>query len=170
MKNKSQIRKWAKELRKQIDIKSVSEVLVEKLKQTIEYKSAENIILFFPLENEIDLRELLKDKTKNFYLPKIDGKNLLCCPYNLDCELEESCYKTQEPTTQPCNKNILDLVIIPALACDKNNYRLGYGGGFYDRFLQDLRAKKIVCIPKQFLIDNVCAESHDIKVDMVITD
>lgn len=169
MGNKQQLRIWVKEERKKLDIKSISQILVKKLQDSYEYKSAENIMIFYPLNGEINLLGLLKDNSKNFYLPKIEGENLLCCPFGEKDELCESCFKTKEPTTESVEKDLIDLVIVPALAVDKNNYRLGYGGGFYDRFLNGVNITKIVCIPKEFLLETVYPEEHDIKVDKIIT-
>ncbi len=166
--NKQQLRKWAKEERKKLDIYELSQNLVLKLQETKEYIQAQNIMLFYPLKDEINLLELLHDKTKKFYLPKIDGENLLCCPYSGDEELCISCFNTKEPMTPSVEKSIIDLVILPALAVDKNNYRLGYGGGFYDRFLVGINAKKVVCISKNFVLDSVYPETHDLPVDKLI--
>lgn len=165
MKNKHQLRKWAKEERKKYCCDSV---LIKKLIETEEYKQAKNIMIFYPLKDEINLLPLLKDKTKNFYLPKIDGENLLCCSYSEEEELCESCFKTKEPRVST-NTNP-DLVIVPALAVDKNNYRLGYGGGFYDRYLAKQDCKTIVCIPKEMVIETIYPDEFDIAVYKVITD
>lgn len=166
--SKQQLRKWAKEERKKLDILKISEKLVCKLMESEEYKHAKNIMLFYPKENEIDLLALLDDKTKNFYLPKIQNKDLLCCPYGKGDDFCESCFKTKEPLSDSIDKNLLDLVIVPALAVDKNNYRLGYGGGFYDRFLSDLVATKITCISQVLIVETVYPESHDVKLDAII--
>ena len=167
--DKQQLRIWAKKERKKLDIKALSYEIVKKLQDTEVYKQAKNIMLFYPLKEEISLLSLLEDKTKNFYLPKIEGDNLLCCPYDLGDTLCESCFKTKEPLSNPISKDLIDLVIIPALAVDRNNYRLGYGGGFYDRFLANIDVLKIVCIPKILLVDTVFPELHDIKIDKIIT-
>ena len=169
MKSKQQLRKWAKEERKKIDINDLSRVFVQKIRALDEYKNSENIMIFYPLKNEVNLLALLEDSTKRFYLPKIDGDNLLCCPYESGMELCESCFKTKEPLTEPVQKDLIDLIIAPALAVDKNNYRLGYGGGFYDRFLIKTTAIKMVCVSEKLLIETVYPENHDIKVDKVIT-
>ena len=166
---KQQLRKWIKEERKTLDIKLLSKKIIKKLQKAEEYRLAKNIMIFYPLKYEIDLLELVEDKTKNFYLPKIKDNELLCCSYTKGDELCESCFKTKEPLTEAEEKSIIDLVIVPALAVDKNNYRLGYGGGFYDRFLKDLNAKKIACVSSKFFIDSVFAENHDVKIDKVIT-
>ena len=169
MNNKQELRKWAKEERKKLDIEKISLELVQKLKETDEYKKAKNIMFFYPLKDEINLLGLLEDFDKKFYLPKIEGENLLCCPFGKEDELCDSCFKTKEPTTNPIEKGLIDLVIVPALAVDKNNYRLGYGGGFYDRFLAGVNVIKLVCIPKEFLVETVYPEEHDIKIDKIIT-
>ena len=102
--NKQELRKWIKEERKKLDIEALSNIFVQKLKETIEYKKAKNIMLFYPLKYEINLLKLIDDNSKYFYLPKIVEKNLACCPYKLGDELCESCFKTKEPITNPVNK------------------------------------------------------------------
>ena len=127
-------------------------------------------MIYYPLKDEVNLLDLIKDNSKNFYLPKINNQNLLCCPYNKNDELYESCFKTKEPKTNSIDKHLIDLIIIPALAVDKDNYRLGFGGGFYDRFLANINAYKIVCIPKDFVLETIYPEKHDIKIDLIITE
>ena len=169
--DKQELRKWARGKRKELDIEALSSVLVNKLIQTKEYKNSKNIMIFYPLKDEVNLLSLLKDTTKNFYLPRIKDDILECCKYSTGDELCESCFHTQEPTCEACDSSKIDLIIVPALACDSQNYRLGYGGGFYDRFLSENKnLKKIVCIPSALIIDTIYPEMHDIKMDMVITE
>jgi 5-formyltetrahydrofolate cyclo-ligase len=160
---------WAKQVRETIDIDSVSAQLVEKLRQTEEYKNATNVMLFYPKGKEINLLSLIEDRDKCFYLPKISGNELLCCPYNRGDELCVSCFKTLEPDTAPQDKSLLDLIVVPALAVDKNNYRLGYGGGFYDRFLGNCGAKTLICIPSQLIVNSIFPEEFDIPIDIIIS-
>ena len=167
--NKQELRKWAKEVRSKLDMDALSKILAEKLKQTEEYKNAKNVMIFYPLKDETNLLSLTKDKTKSFYLPKIDGDNLLCCKFDENTELCKSCFHTMEPNTKAETQPVLDIVIVPALAVDKKNYRLGYGKGFYDRFLGVNKIKSIVCIPKELITDTVFRNEFDIPVDIVIT-
>jgi len=146
---------------------SLSLILAEKLKQTEEYKNAKNIMIFYPLKDEVNLLSLLDDETKTFYLPKIDGDNLLCCKYSKGEPLCESSFYTKEPVSE--NICTPDLVVVPALAVDKNKYRLGYGKGFYDRFLKNSHAITIVCTPKELLVESVFPQAHDIHVNLVIS-
>jgi 5-formyltetrahydrofolate cyclo-ligase len=168
MSDKQQLRIWAKEERKKLDTEKISLELIQKLQETEEYKQAKNIMIFYPKENEVNLLSLIDDETKIFYLPKIEGENLLCCPYKNGDELCVSCFKTKEPLSNAVEKSVLDLIIVPALAVDKEGYRLGYGGGFYDRFLARVNVFKIVCIPQDLIVDTVFPTNFDIKMDKVI--
>ena len=167
--NKQELRKWAKNERKKLNIKEKSKNLVKLLKTTKEYLDSKNILIFYPLKDEIDLLSLLEDKTKNFYLPKIDGNDLLCCLYSKKTILCESCFGLKEPKNGVVEKTLIDLVILPALCCDKKKYRLGYGKGFYDRFLKNCNVNKIICIPKELIVDTVFPEEHDIPADLIIS-
>ena len=167
--NKNDLRIWAKSKRKELDMTEISVVLAKKLVQSDKYKNAKNIMLFYPLKDEVNLLSLLNDETKTFYLPRIKGDELECCIYSKGDKLCESCFHTQEPICPACNKKNIDLIIVPALACDTDGYRLGYGGGFYDRFLSDFRGVKICCIPKELMVKTVYSETHDIKMDLIIS-
>ena len=166
--NKQELRKWARDKRKELDMEKISSILVKKLVQTDEYKNSKNIMLFYPMPDEVNLLSLLQDKSKQFYLPRVKGEELECCPYCAGDELCESKFHTQEPICQACSKQNIDLVIVPALACDKDGYRLGYGGGFYDKFLRGFKNKKICCIPYELCVESVFPELHDVKIDIII--
>lgn len=168
--DKQELRKWARDKRTKLDMEKISSILYNKLVQTEEYKNSKNIMLFYPLKEEVNLLSLLEDKSKQFYLPRIKGEELECCKYSIGDELCESCFHTKEPTCEPCDVSNIDLVIVPALACDKQNYRLGYGGGFYDRFLRLFKGTTICCIPNELVVENVYPENHDIKMDKIITE
>lgn len=166
--SKVELRKWAKNYRKTLDIDTRSNLLVKALKESLVYQNSKNIMIFYPLRYEINLLTLLDDESKKFYLPRIDGDNLLCCPFAKNDELNLSEFKTQEPKTQPVSKDCLDLIVVPALVVNKKNNRLGYGGGYYDRFLSDTKALKVTCIPKELIVDSEFSEPHDIRIDIVI--
>ncbi len=161
---KSKLRNQARKINRA----ECSQKLCELLRESEVYKNSKKIMIFYPLKDEVNLLSLLNDDSKEFYLPRIDGENLLCCPFSEGDELCLSCFKTKEPLKAPVDKGSIDLVVVPALCCDKNNYRLGYGGGFYDRFLKDYKGKTVVCLPQELIVDTVYPEPHDIPVDLVI--
>lgn len=170
---KTDLRKHAKKLRSSLDIKNISEKIVEKIIELEIYQKAKHVLLFYPIGHEVDLRGLLKDNDKNFYLPKVNGNKLLICPYTVGDELRISTFKTEEPTSMPIeDTSIIDVVFVPALLTDKHKNRLGYGGGFYDRFLsiQSSRTAKIVAIPSALTVDEIPLDDFDEKVDIIITE
>lgn len=169
MNNKTDLRLWVKSTRKKLNLSSKSAVIISKIKDLDCYKMAKNVMLFHPKTYEVDLRPLLSDD-KNFYLPRVCGDNLLVCPFKNGDEVRLSEFKVCEPCSEPVEPNILDLVIVPALAVDKNGYRLGYGGGFYDRFLLKYPVKSLAVVCREFVLETVYPEEFDVKVDFVLTD
>ena len=169
MEDKNYLRIKAKNLRKNLQMSIISDKLVLLIQQNLLYKNSQNVMLFYPFGHEVDLRNLLKDD-KNFYLPRVNGKNLEVCPYSLGDELKISEYGIKEPVCESVSPECLDLVIVPALMCDEHGYRLGYGGGYYDRFLSSNKSlKTIIPIPKELLIDKLPVDEHDVKSDCVIS-
>lgn len=168
MDNKTELRLIAKNIRKGLDIKNISHKLCTKIKNLEEYKNSNHILLFYPLEYEVNLLELINNE-KKFYLPRINGNYLEICPYQNGDNLKLSKFQTKEPTTKPVNAKIIDLILLPALACDKKNNRLGYGKGYYDRLLTTTNAKTVLPISKALVFEQIPAEIHDKTVDIILT-
>ncbi len=167
MADKIELRKNAKNIRKNLDMKKISADLTDLIRKNEIYLQAKNVMLFYPTEFEVDLRELFADN-KNFYLPRVDNENLLICPY---CkELKKSSLGIYEPCSSPVSPEVLDLVIVPALMCDENGYRLGYGKGFYDRFIKKYgqNFKTICAIPKELFTNDLPHDEFDQKADVVV--
>lgn len=169
MDKKISLRLKAKEIRNSLDIDNISNILIEKIRHLDIYKYSKNVMIFYPLKNEINLLKLLDDN-KNFFLPRMNGKTLECCPYKKNDRLKTVKFNIKEPETECVECPNLDLVITPALAVDKKGNRLGYGGGFYDRFLSKINSKTLTPLPKELVFDNVPSEKFDIKIDYIITD
>lgn len=169
MTDKNELRKKAKEIRNSLDMEKLSEDIVKNIKASEIYKKSKHVLLFYPLKNEVNLLGLLKDD-KKFYLPKVNSDKLLACPYKEGDKLQISKFKTNEPMTSSINPEILDIIFTPALMIDKSGFRLGYGGGFYDKFLSKnaINATKIAPVPCALITDKLPSESFDIKVDVTI--
>lgn len=170
--DKNLIRNNNKLLRKQLDIKKASDAILSKIYSLKEFLAAKNVLIFYPLKYEINLLPLLDYKEKNFFLPKVDGDNLLICPYSNN--LKKSSFNVMEPDDgKICSDlSIIDLAFIPALAVDKNMNRIGYGKGYYDRLFSNskFRAKKVVVINKELVVPLIEAQNFDKKIDFYITD
>ncbi|MBO5525582.1 MAG: 5-formyltetrahydrofolate cyclo-ligase [Clostridia bacterium] len=67
-------------------------------------------------------------------------------------------------------RGIIDVAVIPLLAADRTGRRLGYGGGFYDRFLSRTPCVKVGLCYEEQLLDEIPSESHDVLLDFVCTE
>ena len=148
--------------------------IIEKIKNWDLYKSSKNIMIFYPLAEEINLLPLIEDKNKNFYLPKCTEDNSLTAHlFKSEEKLVENKFKIKEPINEPINPEILDIVFLPALGADKFRNRIGYGKGYYDRFLafKNIKAKKVLIIQSALISDvEIKADEFDIKYDYLISD
>ncbi len=110
------------------------------------------------------------------YLPRVRGNHLEFIPVHWSgvtpINLQDGYRGIQEPKGRPVELDMLDLVVVPGLAFDHNGYRLGYGGGFYDRFLENLPPKTVsvgLCYSFQ-RVRQLPREDHDVPVRYVLTE
>lgn len=172
MDKKTILRKNAKDIRKTLDIVNISAKIRENLKKHPFYENSKNIMIFYPTKYEVNLLELMSFSDKKFFLPRVKGMELEVCEFSEESELKKSEFNILEPITNPVQPSLLDLVIVPALMVDKKGYRLGYGGGFYDRFIEKLRSDTLtIGLAFEFQIfDSIPKESHDAQLNYVITE
>lgn len=181
---KKEFRKNIINLRKEKDaefIKQNSEIITYKLLNMDCIKNAHNIMVYLDFNNEVTTDNLIKELIS---LGKVvaspitimkDRKLIPTKITNLDDGIRYGAYNIREPKLE-CSIAIdvedLDVIIVPAVAYDTNCFRLGYGGGFYDRFLQNIR-KDAVTIGVAFdlqIFDEVPKEPHDAQLDYIITE
>ncbi len=166
--DKNSLRKNAKEIRKNLFSKNANSIANSRVQQSSLYKNSKNILIFYPLKYEFNFLELLNDD-KNFFLPKVCGEKLQICPYKKEDILIKSDLNICEPCTNSINPNQRNLAIVPALMADKNGFRLGYGGGFYDRFLsENPNIKTITVVFKELFVESLPHEEFDVKIDEII--
>ncbi|GAE91201.1 5-formyltetrahydrofolate cyclo-ligase [Gracilibacillus boraciitolerans JCM 21714] len=67
-------------------------------------------------------------------------------------------------------KNEHDLIIIPGIVFDTKGYRIGYGGGFYDRYLREYQGQKLSLAASFQIKSTISKEKYDIPVDIIVTD
>ena len=112
----------------------------------------------------------MSDKSKKIYLPRVKGNSMEICPMG---KMRSGCYGIMEPQTEAVNDySESDIVIIPACAADEKGFRLGYGKGFYDRFLPLLPKTciKIVLVYSCLLFESVFPDKYDVKADIIVSD
>ena len=150
---------------------SAADEVFEQLEKTAAFLLADRILMYHSLPDELSTHRFL-DKwhgRKSFYLPRVNGVNLEILPYD-ESRLELGAFHIEEPTgnnTVPAED--IELVIVPAVAYDRSGNRLGRGKGFYDRLLATTKATKVGVGYEFQIVDEIPAEPHDVKMDMVIT-
>lgn len=169
--NKKEIRKNMLAVRRSLEksyVMEASHIICEKLKKSPFYKAAESICLYMPIHNEVDVTELLE--TGNIYIPKIIDKSMDFYLYEGKDSIEAGAYGILEPIG---NKKLIPndktLVVMPGVAFSRDGYRLGYGGGYYDTYLEKypMCMKAAVCFREQ-LVEELPAREHDVKPDIII--
>lgn len=107
------------------------------ISRTLSYQHSQHIAVYWAVNGEIDLRFVIKkawSQGKYCYLPILDGQQLRFVRYGPATLMGRNRFGIPEPRIgQTVSANRLDLVLVPLLAFDKNNHRIGMGGGFYDR-------------------------------------
>ena len=177
---KDEIRKQILEKRSNLSLEEVdkkSELIIKNLSPYL--KNAQNIMIFTDMKNEVRITKLIElYPEKNFFISKIvNSKNreMKINKYN-ENELVLHKFGYYESSSDDFyDEKILDIVIVPALAFDSSKNRIGFGGGYYDTFLNKVREKNKntlfigVCYDFQ-MIEEVPIEGHDITLDLVINE
>ena len=175
--NKFEIRKKILKIRKQNNLKKLK-INFNKIEKILDnYKIHKKIIGgYYPHNYEIDAIEILKKfESKNYIisLPKI-RKNFQMDFFNWSTKdpLTINEYGIPEPTSNVVNyPNVL---LVPLVAYDQNFNRVGYGGGFYDRYINKIkRKKKIITIGLAYSsqkVKKIISNHHDSKLDFIVTE
>ncbi len=154
--------------------------VVAKAKTLPELQQAETVHTYWPLvqSREVDIRPLiawLQASGKQIVLPVVDSftgaPRLRHLRFETPEALRPNRWGIHEPTGgKSVPIETIDAVVVPALGAGRNGHRLGYGKGYYDAFLNALKAPAICPVFAACLIDQAPAEEHDAPLDILITE
>lgn len=137
------------------------------------FQEAEIILTYMPMRREVDLTPLLTQfPEKEWVIPRIrKGGEMIFQVYN-PAQLVLHPYGMLEPALQcpVITPDEIQLALVPGLAFDLNGWRLGYGGGFYDRFLCSYHGSYAGITYQTLLKENVPHNAHDIAMQFVVTE
>lgn len=162
--------------------KSIS--IAEKLFDLEEFHKSSSILFYVAARSEVQTEDLIRQaikQGKRVLVPVTDVENkrlLVSELHDFDLELGKGAYGIMEPVEiyrrfVPLSE--VEMIIVPGVAFDLQGYRIGYGGGYYDRMIESIKDKDTevcligVCFECQ-LIDAVPIEQHDMAVDRIITE
>ncbi len=156
-------------------IKSSDAAILDKLLNLNEFKRATAVFLYHSVGREVStvkLIELLLGSGRHTALPVCDtGGVMEFYPLDSLLQLRPGRYGIPEPpVTQPVRPEKGDIIIVPALCCDRSGNRLGHGAGYYDRYLAGAECFSVCLCRRALLEDEVPAGGTDIRVSIVLTD
>lgn len=164
--NKEETRKYALSIRNKLASDSLNNKIVEELANVIDKYN--NIGIYYPIGSEINILNIMnKYPNKKFYLP-ITRDEISFIEYKLGDTLVDAKFKTKEPVGDIASRDMIECFIIPCVAISKTRQRLGYGKGFYDRYLKDYNGFKIGIIYKELNNLDFKSDSYDVYLDLVI--
>lgn len=161
----------------QEEIESQSRRLCERILALPEFERADTVLLFSATRNEPELTHLAnvaleQGKTVAYPISHTESCTLSFHTVTALDELTVGAYGIKEPPSSALTpiftKN--SLCIVPALAYDIRGYRLGYGKGYYDRFLREFCGISLGVAMSGFLCRRLPTGNHDIPLDILITD
>lgn len=181
--SKKQMRSDKKNARGSLDPKiknQMDKMIFDNLLSIDKFKKAEFVLVYISTQIEVDTKEIIEyclETDKKVAVPKcIENHKMDFYLYNTETPMEVSEYGISEPIAdESCLVNNFDadntVCIVPGLSYDKSGYRLGYGGGYYDRFLSEHQNITTIglCYSSDFM-DKLITDKYDIAVDYVVTE
>lgn len=150
-----------------------SELIIKRLQASPEFQQANHVLTYFALPFEVNTcaAVCLWARSKTVWLPAVEGENLILKRFTSTNELKEGAFGVLEPTGETLSDlSLIDLAIVPGVAFDVKGNRTGYGKGYYDRLLQNLRATKMgICFDFQ-LFEQIPTSGFDQPVDVILTE
>ena len=169
---KEELRNKYKKIRDSIENrKEKSLVIINKVLEDDDYIKSKTIGIYISFGSEVDTDLLIRNSIleKEICVPVIINKEMIFSKIESDTKYTNNKYGILEPNKlKPINK--IDLLIIPGICFDKDKNRIGFGGGYYDRYLNNQDIKTIAICFEEQITEHIPNEKHDVKVKKIITD
>jgi 5-formyltetrahydrofolate cyclo-ligase len=157
--------------------RSQSDRMGQILKRDPSFRSAQVVLAYFSTRQELDLSSLWLENSqivpqKTFGFPVCEGDRLLWYAWEPRDALVTGAFGIQEPdrSSRRIEPHEVDLMLVPCVGCDRSGYRLGYGGGFYDRLLADPAWRSVPTIGIVFdfaIVERLPTEAWDIPLQRI---
>jgi 5-formyltetrahydrofolate cyclo-ligase len=174
--DKKELRKIFLEKRKSIENKEEkSHEIFHKLKGLPIWKKAYIINTYVSIKDEVDTRFIIYHaliENKRVFCPVILGNDLKFGEITSINDLEKGPFGILQPKKiHEIDYNLFDIIIVPGIAFDIKGYRIGYGKGYYDRFLSKIKKGiKIGLTFDDLILNNLPKDPYDQKVDIIISE
>ena len=159
------------------ELSAASGVIRERLMRSAVYANAKVVHTYVSLAGEVDTTELISsmlESGRRVVVPVVEGSSMQHAELRGLEELHPGPMEMRQPALRQADRvedlTILDLIVVPGLAFDSGGWRLGFGRGYYDRFLSEVGATTVGLTLESFLLDAVPVEDHDVPVQTVQTE
>lgn len=175
---KSELRLQCRALRKSLGDErraQASLFICERVENWYVFQQSEVILTYMPIKSEADLTPLLKRHPhKRWILPRIipeEDHRMVFHPYDAN-RLVNHPFGMAEPAPDlpVIPPGEIELTLAPGLAFDRIGWRLGYGGGYFDRFLKKFNGVSVGIVFHALLLDNVPHSAHDVPMHWIVTE
>ena len=171
MNEKKQLRKQILSLRDSLSIEERKSLSRDICNQLLPYLENKNILSYSPTASEADLSFI--NENCDVAYPHILSRGIMEALKPVNHSFITNTYGIKEPephSSLPVDKTDLDIILVPCVAFDEKKYRLGHGGGYYDRYLKDFHGLKIGIAYELQKVKEVPTEEHDVPLDLIITE
>lgn len=172
---KNEMRRFFLNLRREMGeekIEDYSEKIYEKLIKTDLYQKADTIFVYVSMEKEINTEKIIRkaiEDSKEIYVPFIEGKSMKAKKLEKYEDLVEGKFQIKTTSSNISIDNP-DLTLVPGLTFDKSKNRIGYGGGYYDKFLANSKTTSLGLFASPFESIEIPTEEYDIALDYILTE
>lgn len=176
---KAVLRKKARSILGRIrDRREKEKRIFQRIKELSRGKNVRNVFTYVSRAGEADTIRIIRyflRHSKRVFVPRVDPEKKSIRVYriaDLAC-LKKGAFQIPEPMPGRAflsTRRSFDLLLVPALAFDRQGTRLGRGGGYFDRFLRSIRGKRVGICFKEQLCGFLPREKHDEAVDLVVSD
>ncbi|WP_228126454.1 5-formyltetrahydrofolate cyclo-ligase [Candidatus Marinarcus aquaticus] len=146
-------------------------IIVNKLQEVIETLNAKKILMYIPMDIEVDILPLihkLRQRGVEVFVPRMEGESFKAVKFRLP--LHKKKFGIKEPSNSHL-KTKIDLAIVPVVGIDGAGKRIGFGKGMYDRFFYALKQQPTIVFTQRTLCmtHQILSNQYDIQADYIIT-
>ena len=173
---KEELRKTLRQRRNNLSAKDEkSHLITEHILSFPPFQKASVVMLYRSAKGEVDTEELWKkcrELGKTCVFPKCVSKTeMIAVVAEGEGDFSVCEFGILEPVSnQVFSKEKIDVIIVPAIGYDQKNFRMGYGGGYYDRYLEHFFGITVGLCYEELLEETVCPGEWDVPVNFVVTE
>ena len=176
--DKKEVRRAIRDLKRAVPFEEKlrrSEAIMHKVELLPQFEPAKTVLLYWSMDDEVQTHSFVERwyREKTLLLPCVDGNDLRLRQYTgPKCMVAGEQFGIGEPTGEEFTRlDEIEMIIVPGVAFDRHNNRMGRGRGFYDRLLSSTPSALKVGVAFDFqMLDEIPVEPFDIPMDKVVTE